>query len=214
MRYHADYLDDYLCDKGKLRDPDFFTNQVGNGSQRRAVPTWTVCGPYIRQGLRTGDVVFFVPAKIVWKEASLDRYICTGLLVVDNVVRDDKALLAEHPELTKDFKRLYTSDLKNHLKRDRPLTKRVRPTHIILGNATDSVWFGRNSLNLLDVFKVLRLNATLSAFEHNHRRISLNHEDTEALKGFLLAKLEPKKVSAHNHQNYSESRPSLCDCVR
>ncbi|MCX6653525.1 MAG: hypothetical protein NTY03_00230, partial [Candidatus Bathyarchaeota archaeon] len=60
FKYDADPQDEWLKDKRDTKicagfcDPDFFTNPF---------PIWSICGPYVRNTLRRGDVVFFLPSK-------------------------------------------------------------------------------------------------------------------------------------------------------
>ena len=62
FNYDADPCDplmgDNQADSGAdicgMMDPDFWTNEV---------PIWSICGPYVRQGLKKGDMIFFLPKK-------------------------------------------------------------------------------------------------------------------------------------------------------
>lgn len=152
FRYSADPYDPMMKDKESicseegcaLRDPDFWINSV---------PVWGICGPWIRTSLNVGDLVFFVPIKKSWEKAGLNDYICTGILVVSQVLNDKKEVLDES-RLTATYKRSWEKDLEIHLERDgreAPRTVNIRGKNYIIGDKTKSIWFGRNDKYLTKV---------------------------------------------------------------
>lgn len=199
-KYHAETKDPYLCDDGKLADPDFFTNQA-NG--RNPIPTWAICGPYVRNKLKKNDIVFFVPEMKRLRRIGLDFYICTGMLVVDEIPEDDSAFL-RHPSINAKFKRLYTQDLKDHLSNDeekhKRRTKAIRAKRVVLGDTSRSMWFGKNDLDLTHELKRLGL-VELSRQIRNRQVRTMTQEEALKLSRFLIANLDPIHDRTHTHLN-------------
>jgi len=142
-----------VCGLG-LRDPDFWSNDF---------PVWAVCGPYYRNALFPGDIIFFAPKKSATRKAWLDDYVCTGILVVAEKLPCSENVMAD-TRLTSEYRKNYRSDLTAHLKRDRARTKKTRPRNFVLGDSSKSIWIGRNqeylriALDQLSVFMILQEN--------------------------------------------------------
>lgn len=143
FKYAADPEDNELKDKVGtvcygckigLRDPDFWENKI---------PVWSICGPYVRTSLVKGDIVFFIPKKKPTLKAGLRSYMCSGILVVeDKIIKSNEVMLDNR--LTQMYKKRYKFDLYEHLKRDKPRTKKIRSKNIIIGSKSKSRWFGKN----------------------------------------------------------------------
>lgn len=197
FRYYADVdHDEYLCDDGTIADPDFFSNVQG----KDVIPTWSICGVYHRERLHKGDMIFFSPVKQRLEKANIPSYICTGVLVVDEVLADKKATLKD-PRISERYKKLYKVDLRDHLRRDRPLTAKKRPFHIVLGDPKKSIWFGRNQLDLLQMLRELRIRDISRSFpRRNNRSVrSLKHEELSRLYKRLKSDLRPVMDRGHSH---------------
>jgi hypothetical protein len=208
FRYYADVdHDEYLCDDGTIADPDFFSNVHG----KEAIPTWSICGVYHRERLHEGDMIFFSPVKQRLKRANIPSYVCTGVLVVGEVLPDKKALLQD-PRISKRYQELYSLDLRDHIRkdrlRDRPLTAKKRPFNIVLGDPKKSMWFGRNQLDLLRVLDELRIKDIPRTFQNrNNRNVrSLEHEEASRLYKRLKRDLRPIRDRGHNHLDRERSR--------
>jgi len=149
FKYDADPRDTLMRDNQAdcgadicgMMDPDFWTNTV---------PIWSICGPYVRQNLSNGDVLFYLPKKASIDQTNLSDYICTGVLVVGEILPNSQSVI-EDPDLTNDYKEAYLIDLENHLRQDKPRTKRIRGYKIIKGAPDRSRWFGKNRLYLRDL---------------------------------------------------------------
>lgn len=208
FRYYADVdHDEYLCDDGTIADPDFFSNVQG----KEVIPTWSICGVYHRERLHKDDMVFFVPVKQRLQRVNIPSYICTGVLVVGEVLPDKKALL-EDSRISDRYKTLYKLDLRDHLRKDRlkdrPLTAKKRPFHIILGDPKKSIWFGRNQLDLLQVLGELQIRDIPRSFpRRNNRNLrSLTHEELSRLYKRLKSDLRPIHDRGHDHVGRERSR--------
>ena len=128
-----------------ITDPDFWTNA------KRETFIWSVCGPYVRNRLQVGDVLFFLPMLSGLGQAGFGDYICTGVLVVDELI--DEHLIKEYPNITEVYKNQYAADLKKH--RNGPTeserTRRIRGNNIVIGHPPRSIWLGRRGPVLKDV---------------------------------------------------------------
>jgi len=183
FKYRADSKDNYMkdtlgtkrdCGLG-LRDPDFWSNDF---------PVWGVCGPYYRKALDIGDVIFFAPKKVSITEAGLSDYICTGILVVANVLPSLECVMAD-ARLTVKYKEKYKADLDAHLKKDKERTKKVRPCNFIIGEVSKSRWFGKNKNRLTCILQKSALQNVASKL--SIRRIpSLNKEQVRRIYKQLM----------------------------
>ena len=210
FRYYADVdRDEYLCDDGTIADPDFFSNRQG----KEPIPTWSICGVYHRERLRKGDMIFFLPVKQRLERANIPSYICTGVLVVGEILPDKKALLQD-PRISERYKKLYKLDLRDHLRKDRPLTAKKRPFHIVLGDPKKSIWFGPNQLDFLQVLNELRIRDISRRFpRRNNRNVrSLKHEELSRLYRRLKSDLRSIRDGKHNH--LSRERARSCSACR
>lgn len=134
-----------------LVDPDFRSN---------GVPIWAVCGPYVRQRLQVGDILFFLPHKRRIVEAGLKpRYICTGVLVVSHTIDDSDQLIADS-RINERYKRKYLESLRSHVSHDKQRTGNIRRLKIILGSRDKSKWLGREGPVMEVVYGRLGLDAT------------------------------------------------------
>lgn len=184
FKYDADPRDENLSDRIGyvscgcrigLRDPDFWSNDY---------PVWAICGPYYRTSLQRGDVVFFVPKRSSSRKAGLEDYICAGMLVVNDKISDSKKVMTDG-RLTERYKRRYQTDLNEHLKRDRPRTRRVRPKNFTIGNQSKSRWLGKHKNYLSSILETSGLNVI--AKKLSQRRIPrLNKIQTSALYDALI----------------------------
>jgi hypothetical protein len=158
FKYGADPRDPLLRDdKGgygwcSLRDPDFWTNRF---------PVWGVCGPYVRNSLQPGDIVFFVPQLNRIKKANLSHadYIFTGILVVSDLISESREVMKDN-RLTETYKRYYLRDLRDHLNKiDKGnRTSEVRVRNFVVGTSTKqsrlrSVWLGKKGPVAKDLVK-------------------------------------------------------------
>ena len=129
-----------------LPDPDFWSNEI---------PVWAICGPYVRQGLEPGDIVFFLPypRRVRQVDRGLPDFVCTGVLVVGDFI-DDAAGVRSDRRLSRDYRRKYFSDLRGHLRDDReraPRTESVRGKKIVLGDRRRSKWLCGDGTALQDL---------------------------------------------------------------
>lgn len=152
-------------------------------------PVWAVCGPYYREALDPGDVVFFAPKKSATRKAGLDDYVCTGILVVAEKLPCSKDVMAD-PRLTSEYKKKYRSDLAAHLRRDReqaPRTEKIRPCNFVLGDKSKSEWIGRNQEYLRTALDQAGLHGI--AMKLSFRRIpALKEQDVRSLYRRLVGK--------------------------
>lgn len=144
-KYHAKADDPDLRDEmGRAGcrvlnpDPDFWEN---------GIPVWTICGPWVRARLEVNDVLFFVPTVQASRAAGANDSLCTGYLVVNEILPNDSALLAD-PRFTPRYKDNYRIDLRAHLKDDPERTKIRRRQNIVIGNPAKSRWLGRKGIPL------------------------------------------------------------------
>lgn len=185
FKYEADLMDKDLKDRigyvscgcrVGLRDPDFWSN---------GWPVWGICGPYYRTSLQKGDVVFFVPKKGSSREANLEYYVCAGILVVDDRIPDPKEIMTDS-RLTETYRRRYQADLNEHLKRDRPRTRQIRPKNFIIGNPSKSRWLGKHENYLRPILETLGFSDI--AKKLSQRRIpGLNERQTKELYNILVS---------------------------
>jgi hypothetical protein len=147
FKYGADpkspELYDSKSDHCDLMDPDFVSNKQ---------PVWSICGPYVRQKLEQGDVLFFIPQKDRLIRAGLPpNYICTGVLVVSAIIKHGGRRL-DDPRITEKYRRQYVWSYKRHLKgngkemgdeKRAPRTAKIRGFNIILGDPEKSIWLRR-----------------------------------------------------------------------
>jgi len=201
FRYYADVsYDKYLCDDGLIADPDFFSNRQG----KETMPIWSICGVYHRDRLRKGAMIFFLPVKQRLERANIPSYICTGVLVVGEILPDKGALLQD-PRITARYKELYMIDLREHLREDlrknHPITAEKRPFKIVLGNPKKSMSFGPNQLDFQRVLKELGMNDISKILpKRNNRNLrSLDYEELSNLYKRLKIHLKPICDSQHNH---------------
>jgi hypothetical protein len=117
-------------------DPDFWEN---------GFPVWAVCGPMARARLEACDALFFVPTSETSRAAGVGESVCTGYLVVKEILPSDLALLAD-PRFTPRYKENYRVDLKAHLKDDPGRTRVQRQQNIIVGDPASSRWLGRKGV--------------------------------------------------------------------
>jgi hypothetical protein len=187
---------------------------------KEVVPTWSICGVYHRERLYKGDMIFFSPVRQRLEKANIPSYICTGVLVVGEILPDKKALLQD-PRISKSYKTLYKLDLRDHLRKDRlrgrPLTAKKRPLHIVLGDPKKSMWFGRNKLDLMQVLSELRIRDIPRSFpRRNNRNVrSLKHEELSRLYKLLKNNLRPIHDRGHDHLDRERLRScSACRTSR
>jgi len=144
-------------------DPDFWGNKF---------PVWSICGPRVRATLDEGDVLFFTPTLSRSRRAQVPDYLCTGYLVVNEILPDSDSLLSD-PRFTDRYKDNYRKDLNKHLKGDPATTRAQRPKRIVLGDRRQSVWFGRRGHPL----EVAAKEAGLRKFQIRSRRVRTLDED-------------------------------------
>lgn len=179
FKYKADPHNELMkdtadCEICPIVDPDFWTNEI---------PVWGVCGPYFRSSLTEGDKVFFIPRKDSLQKAGLNDYICTGILVVGQIIPDSNQVM-NNEILTDEYKQNYLTDLKAHLKRDKPRTKKIRPRNFIIGDRFESPWFGKNENYLKPLLKQLGIIETSNKL-HFRRIPNLNDTNTKRLYNAL-----------------------------
>ena len=149
FKYDADPTDSLMRDHQAIcgasicgmMDPDFWTNQV---------PVWGICGPYVRQKLKLGDILFYLPKIGSLQKAGLNEYICTGILAVQTLLKNSDSVIVDS-QLTENYKKEYIEDLENHLRQDKQKTKQIRGKNFVKGNSEESYWLGRNSILLKQV---------------------------------------------------------------
>ena len=164
------------CGRG-LRDPDFWSNDC---------PVWAVCGPYCRQSLDRGDVIFFAPKKGAIKRAKLADFVCTGILVVDRKIDNSESVLLD-TQLTEDYKKRYCKDLAAHLKKDKKRSKIIRSRNFVVGDSQKSVWLGKNNCYLCDLADELEIQSIKGKL--SLRRIpALNDQEVRVLYKTLTSK--------------------------
>ena len=160
FKYDADPEDNLLRDKRDIDicegfvDPDFWSNPF---------PVWSICGPTVRQTIRRGDIVFFLPKKDSYELAGYKDYLCSGILVVERVVA--KNIFLSMPELNELYKQNYLANLGKHVERDWKdafSTSRVRGDNIVIGKVGVSKWFGKNDVVLRDALTQLHFELDLS----------------------------------------------------
>jgi len=144
FKYGADpkspNLYDSKSDHCDLTDPDFVTN---------GQPVWSICGPYVRKNLEQGDVLFFLPQKSrLLKAGRAPDYICTGVLVVQDIIREGGRDLKDS-RLSEKYRRQYVHSYNLHIKGSKgergdqkraPRTAMIRSHNIILGDPRRSRW--------------------------------------------------------------------------
>ena len=162
-----------------MMDPDFWTNTV---------PVWSICGPYVRQSLSNGDVLFFLPKKASIDQTDLRDYSCTGVLIVGEILPNSTAE-SEKPELTTDYKEAYLIDLENHIRQDKPRTQRIRGYKIIKGDPDKSKWFGQNRVFLRDI---------LSSMNYEYLSNSLDYQRVPYLNGSQALTLYNKLIKINS----------------
>lgn len=201
FRYYAEVdHDKYFCDDGEMADPDFFSNRHDG----TVFPTWSICGVYHRRDLRKGYRVFFLPARVRLDRKGIGPYICTGVLVVDEVLPGKEELLRDR-RISEQYKELYETDLREHLKEDKkrnkPLTEKLRPQNIIIGDPEESIWFGQNDVDFSRVLRELgigRISRVLS--KRNNRNLpTLTSMESTTLYEYLKRRLPAVKDPFHNH---------------
>jgi len=168
-----------------------------------------VCGKLLlRNSTLTDDLV-----KQRLERANILSYICTGVLVVGEILPDKKALLQD-PRISERYKKLYKLDLRDHLRKDRPLTAKKRPFHIVLGDPKKSIWFGPNQLDFLQVLNEPRIRDISRRFpRRNNRNVrSLKHEELSRLYRRLKSDLRPIRDRKHNH--LGRERVRSCSACR
>lgn len=155
-KYHAKADDPDLRDEmGRAGcrvlnpDPDFWEN---------GIPVWAICGPWVRARLEVRDVLFFVPTLQASRSAGVNESLCTGYLVVNEILPNDSALLAD-PRFTRRYKETYRIDLKAHLEGDPKRTRTLRRQNIVIGNPARSRWLGRKSIPLSLAVSELRIRS-------------------------------------------------------
>ncbi len=154
-------------------DPDFWDNPF---------PIWAICGPYVRSTLEPEDVLFFTPVIRRSRAAGIPDYICTGYLTVDEIL-PNRADLERHPKVTSRYKRNYRSDLSDHQKGDIPLTRRLRPRNIVIGDRNRSRWYGKSGQSL---DPVLRRASTRNLDLKLPRVQNLTVDEAEKLRAALM----------------------------
>lgn len=93
----------------------------------------------------------------------------------------------EHPEVANQYKRNYSSDLRNHLDGDAPKTAGLRAENIVVGDPGRLRWFGRSGPRLRDLADELRFRSP----NIGARRIrNLSESEAEWLRS-ALEKLRP-----------------------
>ncbi len=174
-KYHANANDFELSDKmGRAGcrllnpDPDFREN---------GFPVWAICGPWVRATLDPGDVLFFVPTPSSCQVARIQDTPLAGYLLVQEILADGKALLADR-RFTSRYRENYKIDLREHLKRDRPKTRSLRPKNIVAGDPQKSQWLGRKGLALSQAIR----EASIPQLSLKSRRIrNLSEQEARAL---------------------------------
>ncbi len=146
-KYIADLANENLTDMGKCPDPDFWSNHF---------PVWGICAPYIRSGLKKGDMVFFLPQK----GKGFSGYVCSGVLVVERSIECYKEALLS-ADFSEKYKVLLEEDMKDHLdddlRRNKPRTAKIRQRNLILGNREYSYWYGKAGLKMLPLLHKIGL---------------------------------------------------------
>lgn len=200
FRYYADTSDEYLCDDGVIADPDFFTNRHND----KAIPTWSICGVYNRPRLHEGDRVFFVPTRQRLERLGFGYYICTGVLVVKQVLAGKEDLLND-PRLSERYKEMYEKDLRSHRKTDKKRnamqTRDKRSSRIIIGNPEESIWFGRNETNLQCLLADLDMSEVSRALPrtNNMNLPTLTSTQSTMLYEYLRKHIPAIIDAYHNH---------------
>ncbi len=158
IRYKADKHHPLLYDENDLHynpDPDFTSNSM---------PVWAICGPEIRNLLRSGDVLFFTPKRShqpkEWVVTGT-QYRCTGVLTVLEV--RDAEFVFNDSRLDSGFRSRYRKDLRRHeigrvgsSKRMNRI-RRLLPQNFIYGDPSRSIWKGPSGPSLPPLVKRLGL---------------------------------------------------------
>jgi len=130
--------------------------------------------------------------------------VCTGVLVVDKIIPDSNTLI-KSSQFSKTFKDLYKKDLQEHLKRDRPATKKIRRKNIVLGSPK-SHWFGKRCVKLLPLLRRLKLRDVAYGVEHDRVVRSLSDAESKRLyqalvKAWRSARpIETRRLTTVNHE--------------
>jgi hypothetical protein len=145
-------------------------------------------------------MIFFLPVKARLETADIPSYICTGVLVVSEILPDGRALMQDQ-RISEHYKELYKVDLREHRRRDRPLTASYRPFKIIFGDPEKSLWFGPNQLDFQQLLTKLGMGDISAVLpKRNTRNLrSLKHEEMSRLYSFISSELKSIRDSRHHH---------------
>jgi hypothetical protein len=179
FKYQAALTDDFLRDKGPhISDPDFWSNSM---------PVWAVCGVYFRKGLEPDDVLFFIPQKRSYPQG-MSPYHFTGFLTCS--MKTDGRSLRSLGGISVDFAGRYQISLDEHLALDKPKTKKIRASNVVIGtkDSESSRWFGDHSIPVQPLLREAGLKSQLAALEGRNNNIP-------PLDGTQTVKLRRKLIS-------------------
>jgi len=135
----------------------------------------------VRATLKEGDVLFFTPTISRARRAQVPEYLCTGYLVVSEILPNSSPLLSD-PRFTDRYKDNYRKDLNNHLRGDPEITRAQRPKRIVVGDRRLSIWFGRRGRPL----EVAAKDAGLRKFNIRSRRVrTLDEDESKRLRAAI-----------------------------
>ncbi len=213
FKYYPRPIADYsLFDDGVVPDPDFIDN-VQDG---KPIPVWAICGVRHRLHLLApGGMVFFVPVQQLWTKLNINSYICTGILVSSEKVPSTELFLSDG-RLSKKYLEGYRQELPH--RHDNTETAALRRQNMIIGDGLQSVWFGRNDVELKDVLRQTGLARQANNIGQRNPAIPrLTREESKKLYDELIRRIKPRVNCLTSSKDVEQFQPRdhrqrACDC--